>query len=129
MRSFLHKVIIVSCALYLSGAHWVLLQGTAWTGMFVSRAISTSVAEALSSTFDGQHPCAMCAAITKGRCSEEGAEANFAPPVKSQKAKFLTLVVAGVPQRSMDVELATWPVFSLRGVFRVEAPSTPPPMA
>ena len=83
MKSFLHKLIILSCALYLSGAHWVVLQGTAWTGMLISRSLTASVAEAVSSTFDGQHPCPMCSAITEGRCNEEGAGTEFSPVKKS----------------------------------------------
>ena len=129
MKSFLHKVIILSCALYLSGAHWMLLQGTAWTGMLVSRAMSTSVSEALSSTFDGQHPCAMCSVIAEGRCNEDDAGANFAPLKKSGEIKFLKLVSDGPPVRSLDEYPAIWPGFVPHGVVRVKAPLTPPPIA
>lgn len=129
MKSFLHKIIILSCALYLSGAHWILLQGTAWTGMLVSRAISTSVSEALSSTFDGQHPCAMCSAIAEGKCNEDDADADFAPSKKSGEIKFLTLDSHGLPVRSIDEHLSIWPDFAPHGVFRVDAPLTPPPIA
>lgn len=129
MKSFLHKLIILSCALYLSGAHWMVLQGTAWTGMLVSRAVSTSVSEAISSTFDGQHPCAMCSAIAEGRCNEDNTGANFAPAKKSAEIKFLKLVSAVVPARRKVEGTAVWPSFAPHGVVRVEAPLTPPPIA
>ena len=129
MKSFLHKIIILSCALYLSGAHWIVLQGTAWTGMLVSRAISTSVSEALSSTFDGQHPCAMCSAIAEGKCNEDDADADFAPSKKSGEIKFLTLVLGGPPARSIDQSQAVWPRFEQPVVVRGDAPPTPPPVA
>ena len=129
MKSFLHKLIILSCAVYLSGAHWVVLQGTAWTGMLVSRAVSTSVSEAISSTFDGQHPCAICSAIAEGRCNEDSAGANFAPAKKSAEIKFLKLDSHGLPVRSIDEHLSIWPDFAPHGVFRVDAPLTPPPIA
>jgi hypothetical protein len=107
----------------------MVLQGTAWTGMLVSRAISTSVSEALSSTFDGQHPCAMCSAIAEGRCNEDNAGANFAPAKKSVEIKFLKLDSHSLPVRSIDKHSSIWPDFAPHGVFRVDAPLTLPPIA
>ena len=106
----------------------MVLQGTAWTGMLVSRAISTSVPEALASTFDGQHPCAMCSAIAEGKCNEEDADADFAPSKKSAEMKFLTLVLESPPARSLDQGQVIWPRFEQQVVVRVDAPLTPPPV-
>ena len=128
MKFFLHKLIILSCALYLSGAHWVLLQGTAWTGMLVARSLTASVAEAVSSTFDGQHPCPVCSAITEGRCNEEGAGAKFSTVKKSAALKFIELGSDMALARSGPASTAPWPSFTPHGVSRVEVPLTPPPI-
>ena len=42
------------------GLQWALLQGIAWTGMFIGFAREGSVIEAVEKTFDGQHACALC---------------------------------------------------------------------
>lgn len=97
--------------------------------MVVSRALTSSVAEAISSTFDGQHPCAMCSAISEGRCNEQDAGANFAPLKKSAEVKFLKLVSDVVPARSDGEGTAVWPGFAPHGVVRVGPPLTPPPIA
>lgn len=128
MKSLLHKVIILSCALYLSGAHWMALQCTAWTGMLVSRAISTSVPEALSSTFDGQHPCALCSAIAEGRCNEDDAGAGFVSSKKAGDIKFLKLLSDGPPVGARKERLVTWPGFTRDCVVRVTAPLMRPPI-
>ena len=128
MKFFLHKLIILSCALYLSGAHWVLLQGTAWTGMLISRSLTASVAEAVSSTFDGQHPCPVCSAITEGRCNEEGAGAKFSTVKKSAALKFIELGSDMALARSGPASTAPWPSFTPHGVSRVDVPLTPPPV-
>ena len=54
------------------GAQWAVLQSAAWVRMAVSYSIKAgSVADGLSQTFDGEHPCAMCLAIAKGKQSEK----------------------------------------------------------
>lgn len=51
--------------------HWALLQTVAWTGMVISYSQRASLEEAVSKTFDGKHPCALCKAIQKGRAEEQ----------------------------------------------------------
>jgi len=53
------------------GLHWAVLQTVAWTGMIVSYSRGASLREAVSKTFDGQHPCCLCKAIQKGRADEQ----------------------------------------------------------
>ncbi|MFZ2276878.1 MAG: hypothetical protein WAW39_03725 [Prosthecobacter sp.] len=48
------------------GLQWALLQGIAWTGMFISFAREGSVIEAVEKTFDGQHACELCKKVKKG---------------------------------------------------------------
>ncbi|MCO5053617.1 MAG: hypothetical protein M9920_15160 [Verrucomicrobiae bacterium] len=49
------------------GAHWALLQPIAWVGMMISYSRDASFTEAVSKTFDGKHPCALCEVIQEGR--------------------------------------------------------------
>jgi hypothetical protein len=48
------------------GLQWALLQGIAWTGMFISFAREGSVIEAVEKTFDGQHACELCKKVKEG---------------------------------------------------------------
>ena len=68
------RTIKITAALLLVltlGLHWTLLQTIAWTGMIVSYSRNASLTEAVSKTFDGQHPCCMCKAIKQGRAEEK----------------------------------------------------------
>ena len=78
MKPLFHKLLLAACALHLSGAHWALLQVTAWTGMLVERSQTSGVVAAVVTTFDGEHPCALCTAITAGQ-TEEKQKQNEAP--------------------------------------------------
>jgi hypothetical protein len=52
------------CCLFLLGGHLAVLQGVAWVGMVGDRlANCQSIKQALSETFDGEHPCALCSAV------------------------------------------------------------------
>ena len=53
------------------GAHWALLQTVAWTGMIISYSQDATLAEAISMTFDGEHPCKMCKVVKEGRKAEQ----------------------------------------------------------
>ncbi len=76
--------IVVAVSLSL-GAHWAFLQTVAWTGMMVSYSRDASFTEALSKTFDGQHPCCMCKMIQKGRADEKKQEGQQAKPGSKQE--------------------------------------------
>jgi hypothetical protein len=61
---------MVVLALVLStGLHWAALQTVAWTTMFASNLQSDSFVQAVSKTFDGQHPCCLCKAIAAAKKS------------------------------------------------------------
>jgi hypothetical protein len=128
MKSTFQKLLILCCALYLSGAHWMILQTTAWTGMLFSRSISTSVAEAIETTLDGKHPCALCSAISEGKQTEKQSEQNFELLKKAGDLKFLKLVSLETPS-AVRVGSLDWPTLLLRGLARFAAPPTPPPLA
>jgi hypothetical protein len=128
LRTAVHKLIILCCALYLSGAHWMVLQTTAWTGMLISRSLNVSVAEAIDSTFDGQHPCRMCEAISSGHQTEERSQKEFELLKKGGELKFLEFCVLSVLPR-LGGTTVPWPELVSSVVRRTEAPPTPPPLA
>jgi len=53
-----------------SGGHWIVLQSVAWGTMIVDYSRTSRFCEAVSKTFDGKHPCALCKSIEKTRNSE-----------------------------------------------------------
>lgn len=70
MRAALKAITVLVLVLTL-GLHWALLQTMAWTGMIISYSRDASLSEAVSKTFDGQHPCCMCKAIKQARAEEK----------------------------------------------------------
>ena len=56
------------------GLHWGFLQSAAWLGMVVSYSQDGSIGQALTKTFDGKHPCALCKVIASGKKSEKKPE-------------------------------------------------------
>jgi hypothetical protein len=55
---------------FLAGGHWAVLQSVAWATMIIDYAKAEPLAEALSMTFDGAHPCGMCKEISKSKKTE-----------------------------------------------------------
>src|SRR3954469_13853667 len=105
------------------GGHWVALQTAAWIGMVADFAHSNSLGVALEKTFDGAHPCGLCAAVKKGQAEEQKEEA--VKTVLKTEAVLATMAVAPAPR------MARWnfpPVASLM-TARTLAPPTPPPLA
>jgi hypothetical protein len=125
---FLHRCLIAACALYLSGAHWAALQVTAWTGMLVTRAPQTGVVAALETTFDGEHPCGLCAAVQEGQKQEH--EQQPLPPGlgKLKEMKLVAMTICAAPA-GMLVGAMEWREAASIAAARMEAPPTPPPLA
>lgn len=65
------KFMVILALMFSIGAHWALLQTLAWTGMIISYSQDATLAEAISMTFDGEHPCKMCKVVKEGRKSEQ----------------------------------------------------------
>lgn len=127
MKSLFHKLLIVCCALYLSGAHWMVLQVTAWTGMLVERSQRASVAEAVETTFDGLHPCSLCMAVREGQKQEEQ-QNPVAPSLKQLlEIKLIAMESVELPLQRVD-GMAQWPDFVRSFQGRADAPPTPPPL-
>ena len=67
----LGKVLVVFALVSTISAHWALLQTVAWTTMLAGNLQSGSLREAMTKTFDGQHPCCLCKAIANAKKSEQ----------------------------------------------------------
>jgi hypothetical protein len=67
-----------------TGLHWAALQSVAWTAMLADNLHAGSFCDAVTKTFDGQHPCCLCKAIAAGKQSEKKNEFSF----QSQKLEF-----------------------------------------
>jgi hypothetical protein len=117
----LRGILAVFMMLVVIGGPWTIMQVTAWTTMLAGNLRSRSFSEAVTCTFDGQHPCSLCNAIAAQKKSESKSEATpalerieFLPMTES----FAMAEPASIPLRI----LATFP-----GRFLEEQPPTPPP--
>jgi hypothetical protein len=63
--------IVVIALIFSVGAHWAFIQSVAWLGMTVSYAQKAPLVEALTKTFDGQHPCEICKFVQEGQKKAE----------------------------------------------------------
>lgn len=81
MLTRLAKFILVLALACSIGLHWAFLQSLAWTSMLADNLRRDSLAQAVSHTFDGQHPCSLCKAIADGKKSEKKTE--YAPFFKT----------------------------------------------
>ncbi|HLP77276.1 MAG TPA: hypothetical protein VK327_10195 [Candidatus Paceibacterota bacterium] len=73
MRPLIRYAAVLLLVLSL-GLHWAFLQSVAWVGMIANFSRDASLTEAVSKTFDGDHPCCLCKAIEKGRAEEKQQE-------------------------------------------------------
>jgi hypothetical protein len=65
-------VLALACSI---GLHWAFFQSLAWTSMLADNLRRDSLVQAVTHTFDGQHPCPICKAIADGKKSEKKSEA------------------------------------------------------
>ncbi len=79
MQRLARNFTLLTLLLVLTGGQWMLLQSAAWAGMLVNHLRSQSLATAVSQTFDGEHPCAMCKAIQKQKSSEKKSDFDIKP--------------------------------------------------
>lgn len=105
----------------LLGGHWLLLQSVAWVGMIVTYSQTSTLSEAISMTFDGEHPCRMCLVVKEGKKAEKKemqlkADMKF-EFVSAERIQFLPPLLASTVLRSD----------SMSALARSEAPPGPPP--
>jgi hypothetical protein len=108
------------------GLHTVVIQSAAWAGMLVSYSLEKgSVSQAVSETFDGEHPCPLCklAKITEGTPADEKQV-----PKADGKLK-LHLIADAIP--AILISAPPSPVYPVRAEAKLHVlshtPDTPPP--
>jgi len=130
MRHFLAKLICLFAAITIMEAPTVVLQSYAWANMLSQRIPSQGISEAVSTTFDGAHPCELC-------LTAENIHRLQTKESKNIPTKELTLSGLKSPQLPQAViELPTGPLshflcFSDSKTlphleFYAETPSPPP---
>lgn len=108
-----------------TGAHWAMLQLTAWSGMLVEFAQQGSLRDAVTKTFDGQHPCRLCKAIREGRAAER----DRTPPSTSTKLDLLPLPPAASVATDVQGEPLSIRRTQVIPETRQDSPPVPPPRA
>lgn len=121
------QILMIFVVMCTSSSHLAVLQVVAWTGMFVENVQGGDLEEAISRTFDGDHPCSLCDAITDAVADggSEGSEGVPLPTVQILDLKLLPLnrvtLLPPAPVR-IGIEKACQ-VFASRAF----APAVPPP--
>ncbi len=132
MRRGLRHCAVLFAMVMLTGGHWNVLQGLAWTTMLLTRSVTADVAQAVSTTFDGAHPCALCTMVDVGKAADggdQGAPADdFAKTVKPMvKKDALPLERLALPVLVAEAPPSIAPRTPL-AAGRREAPPVPPPL-
>jgi hypothetical protein len=125
-RSVMRTLILVAMAMSI-GLHWALFQSVAWVGMMADYSRDHSLGEAVSMTFDGQHPCALCLAVEAGQKQEkDSGEDPLSPHDDRKLVLFLTAIESfGLPVISL-IQRAV-PYHGAARSDRAETPPVPPP--
>ena len=119
----LGHVLLIIAFLAATGGHWAVLQTVAWTNMLADNLQTASLSEALTKTFDGNHPCKMCHEISAAKKSEKRSDL----PNLGKKLEFTSERPAIVISAPVDFYEQATLVKSV--VSWSEAPPTPPPLA
>jgi len=102
------------------GFHWGLLQSVAWVGMIVNYSCQGSFREAMSKTFDGQHPCPLCKLVREGKKSEK-------KPAAQLNVKKIDLFTGDSVAFDFPPLPASAFPFPLVTLTRTDVPLLPPP--
>jgi hypothetical protein len=125
MTSALKRWLVVALLVLSLGTPWALLQSVAWFGMLVTYAQQASLAQAVSMTFDGKHPCRLCSLVKEGQAKEqEEGKKSLKPDEQLQLG--LPPVVSRLIPPPMPVLVA---LVATVPQGRNESPPTPPPRA
>jgi len=106
----LGKILVIAALVLTTGAHWMALQTVAWTSMLAANLTTGTFTEAVSDTFDGDHPCPLCKAIAAGKKSEQKKEFTSAtlklefPPVAERFVLFAPKVAPAFSSPDILVE-------------------------
>jgi hypothetical protein len=117
------RVLVLLLCLSL-GMHWAVLQGVAWTGMFLANLNQGTVTEAVEKTFDGEHPCPLCLAVKEGQKKEKD---DSKPLTAKSVKKFEAVLVTETRLIAPSAQIRSFPWLVSRFEGRSERPSMPPP--
>ena len=121
--SKLSKMVAVLALVLSLGAHWAVLQSTAWLSMIVRFAQDYPLGRAITMTFDGQHPCALCLFVAEGMHEESQPDQSERLPMQKIECVPFPPDAALFPPGVIDLR-----EFSRRiPSGRHETPPAPPP--
>ncbi len=120
LKKFGHCLLIIAL-LGATGGHWAVLQTVAWTDMLAQNLQTSTVAEAVSKTFDGSNPCKLCKHISSGRQAEKKSEFQF----QIKKLEFVSERPVFVFVAPQEFQLVAGLISPLDGLTHL--PSVPPP--
>ena len=114
-------VLLILALLAATGGHWAVLQTVAWTNMLADNLRTQSFGAAIARTFDGQHPCSMCKAISQGKKAEKKTEF----PLLAKRLEFVCERGAFIFSAPSDFRFVT----ETQTVYRqiLHRPPVPPP--
>ncbi len=110
-----------------AGGYWAALQSVAWARMLAGFSQRDSLAEALSKTFDGKHPCKLCLQIRAERQQQQREQSNW-PSLRTDRepdvfCNFGRTILVLAPAEGWDA-VAFVPGLK---ADRTDSPPTPPP--
>ena len=106
--------LLILALLAATGGHWTMLQTVAWMNMLANNLRTESIAAALTKTFDGKNPCAMCKQITAGKKTEK----KTAFPTLAKKLEFYSERPVIVFLAPADFRLVVSPFDGLSNEFQ-----------
>jgi hypothetical protein len=115
------KFLVIAALVMTTGAHWAALQTIAWTTMLAANLSTDSLTEAVTKTFDGEHPCPLCKAIAAGKKSEKKSE-TIAPALKMEFPMMANTLLLNPP-----AQFAELPVPDFFAEPLSAKPPVPPP--
>lgn len=107
-----------------------MLQVVAWSRMLVDYSSQAGLAEGVTMTFDGQHPCCMCKAIaeTRKRQQDKNEEPPEAISIRQIMKEFVPPgTTAVLTPRAVDFREVGFVPLPSGGSIQGEGPPVPPP--
>jgi len=120
MRRLTHTIVLAAFV-FSCGGQWYVLQSIAWVKMLHDYSQMAPFTEAVSMTFSGQYPCAICKAIAEKKQSENDKICSLE---KYDKKSFPPVAVALARPEAATFKYPSY-LSSLQ--VRSEPPPTPPP--
>ncbi|MEP2774996.1 MAG: hypothetical protein ABJQ29_13140 [Luteolibacter sp.] len=97
MKSILRHLFLVFGCLHLVGGPHSLIQAYAWANMLVDYSSESSISQAVTDTFSGEKPCALCNKISAAKAAESDSEQEPAPLLSASSKLFQDLYPPTIP--------------------------------